>query len=593
MKNINKYPRFFIEHMSSYHKILIVVSALLLFIATAYSQTNEDSPFGFCPAAVFLEGYQNSGFSDAQNIGVTWTRPSIFAFWALVQPDMNDSTLIFNRYDQMFGTVPAGINILANISAAPANGDFSEHLMQDSYRPTDSTKYIRFVKRLVDRYNGDGVNDMPGLVNPIKYWQVGNEPNDRKTGFADLQRITYTAVKDVDTTVSIVIGGVSGFPPQYISFFNKTYEPLLQELGGKYFDIFDFHWYGNASGEYRLKDTKTGQDVLEHIKATIKKYGYSEDMPFWITEMGAYSGSPGPLFALTFPSQTEAQQASDYIKRYVYPLARGVKKIFPAYGLIEGFKQDDGYYDHTGLIYDGKLSDDLGIGVKKLGYYTYKLMTEKLEGSDWNQVETIIDGTDDTYCYGFKKKDGKIIRVLWWDYFDDPGYTNGKTTDVNLTIPNIDSVLITSAVPNADNGSELNENDYPAMFKTEIKKVVGNMVNITLGENPVFIEKLSSSSVGVGETNHSKKEIRILHQNYPNPFTSYTVFSFDLNSDNRISLKIFDVSGNEITTLIKDRFYQAGGYEVKWDALSMPSGIYYYQITSNSFSEIGTARLIR
>ena len=39
---------------------------------------------------------------------------------------------------------------------------------------------------------------------------------------------------------------------------------------------------------------------------------------------------------------------------------------------MDGFKGDDGYFDHTGLIYDGEDSGDLGLGVKKLAYYTYK-----------------------------------------------------------------------------------------------------------------------------------------------------------------------------------------------------------------------------
>ncbi|KAF5436221.1 hypothetical protein C5S36_00880, partial [Candidatus Methanophagaceae archaeon] len=58
----------------------------------------------------------------------------------------------------------------------------------------------------------------------------------------------------------------------------------------------------------------------------------------------------------------------------------------------------DGYFDHTGLIYDGQGSNDLGLGVKKLSYYTYKLMTEKLECSNWNNIETIQE-SDNVYVY--------------------------------------------------------------------------------------------------------------------------------------------------------------------------------------------------
>ena len=138
---------------------------------------------------------------------------------------------------------------------------------------------------------------------------------------------------------------------------------------------------------------------------------------YWITEMGSYSGNPSGAKDI-FSYQTESQQAGDYLKRFVFSISLGIKKIFPAFGLAEGFKHNDGYFDHTGLIYDEEGSNDLGKGVKKLGYYTYKLMTEKLEGSDWDNIETIIDGTNNIYVYKFYRRDlGKPIYVAWKDDF--------------------------------------------------------------------------------------------------------------------------------------------------------------------------------
>ncbi|MBF0432501.1 MAG: T9SS type A sorting domain-containing protein [Fibrobacteria bacterium] len=575
-----------------YHNALFVLFSFLVLLTATYSQGTEESPFGFCPAVVNIDGYLK-GYADAQNIGVTWTRPTIYAFWAVVQRDLKDTTLDFKSYDNTFGNVPVGMHIMGNISAAPAMGNFTDYLSPGSYFPTDSVQYIRFVKKLIDRYNGDGINDMPGLITPIKYWQVGNEPNTRKTDFAGLQRITFTAAKEVDTSVSILLGGVPGFPGDYIKYFDETYEPMLTELDGGYFDILDFHWYGTAYGDYRLKDSKTGKDVLEHIQSSLKSHGYAENLPIWISEMGAYSGSPGNLLALNFLPQTERQQAFDYLKRHVYPLARGVKKIFPGYGIMEGFKQEDGYFDHTGLIYDGKQSGDLGLGVKKLGYYAYKLMTEKLKGSDWDSIETIIDGVNNVYCYGFKKKSGKIVRVLWWDYFQDLSYTEGDTALVTLSVPDMDSVLITSAVPDAENGSELVDKDYPDFFLKETKPVTGNTVDIVLGIDPVFIENGSPFSVPVTRNSQGLSLSMVLEQNYPNPFNQKTLIGFNLKSDDRISLEVFDITGKMITALINNQLYSAGHYEVKWETMYLPSGIYYYRLSSKTFSETRKARLFR
>ena len=324
-----------------------------------------ESPFGFHPAVVSRMGYSSNGYEDAQNIGVAWTREGVYAFWFMVQPDLNSPIYDFSFYDMQWTKVPSNMKILGNISP---QGPLDEGYCQpNSYFPINEQQYTAFVKATVERYDGDGVDDMPGLQNPIKYWQVGNEPNGSKSGFADLQRITYTAIKKACPDCRVLIGGVPGMPPVsvYVSNFVLTYKPILDALSGKYVDILDFHWYGAATGDY-----KGAREVYDHIRSVLQADGFPA-IPVWITEMGAYSGDPassGPLAGgVDFPVQTERQQALDYLKRFVYPLSFGVKKIFPAFGLMEGFKHDGSYFDHTGLIYDGMDSDDAGLGVKNWG----------------------------------------------------------------------------------------------------------------------------------------------------------------------------------------------------------------------------------
>ena len=277
-------------------QLTVLIFGIFLFIGTilpitAFAQNYEDSPFGFHPAEVFKAGYPNNGFADAQNIGVEWHRPSRYILWTAVQPDLADTTLDFSMFDQIYGSVPDDIHILANIS--PQGRYDSGYCIPGTWIPTDTLKYIRFVEATVERYDGDGIDDMPGLTNPIKYWQVGNEPNDTLVSdFATLQRITYQAIKNADSSSIVLIGGVSGFPDNYILRFETIYAPILTELAGNYIDIFDFHWYGTATGEYRMKDTPGGEDVLEHIRSTLTTSGFPGDLPLWITEMGSYTGDP-------------------------------------------------------------------------------------------------------------------------------------------------------------------------------------------------------------------------------------------------------------------------------------------------------------
>ena len=71
-----------------------------------------------------------------------------------------------------------------------------------------------------------------------------------------------------------------------------------------------------------------------------------------------------------------------------------------------------------------------------------------------------------------------------------------------------------------------------------------------------------------------------LSQNYPNPFNPTTKINFDLPNDSRVNIKIFDVSGREIKTIVND-YKSAGYYTVQFDASGLSSGVYFYKLSTN------------
>ncbi|MDA3861171.1 MAG: T9SS type A sorting domain-containing protein, partial [Melioribacteraceae bacterium] len=73
-----------------------------------------------------------------------------------------------------------------------------------------------------------------------------------------------------------------------------------------------------------------------------------------------------------------------------------------------------------------------------------------------------------------------------------------------------------------------------------------------------------------------------LSQNYPNPFNPSTTIQFGLNQQTEVSLKIYDILGREITSLINSEVKFAGTYEVTFDASVMASGTYIYKLTANN-----------
>jgi len=81
----------------------------------------------------------------------------------------------------------------------------------------------------------------------------------------------------------------------------------------------------------------------------------------------------------------------------------------------------------------------------------------------------------------------------------------------------------------------------------------------------------------------------VLHQNYPNPFNPSTSIQYAISSRQFVSLKIYDVLGNEISTLVNE-YRDAGNYEAEFNASKLSSGVYYYQLKTGDF--IQTKKMI-
>src|SRR5690606_33730869 len=75
-----------------------------------------------------------------------------------------------------------------------------------------------------------------------------------------------------------------------------------------------------------------------------------------------------------------------------------------------------------------------------------------------------------------------------------------------------------------------------------------------------------------------------LKQNYPNPFNPTTVISYQLPVSSVVSLKVFDLLGREVATLVDGRV-SAGDHKVRFNASGLSSGMYIYRLSSGDFVE--------
>lgn len=363
----------------------------------------ERSPFGFHPASV------GDRYDDAGKIGVDWDRGGLYLMWILCQKDPSKAGYDWKMFDDYFKKLPEEMRPLKNITPAHpemarrGDVDVSKHLDGGSYRPADEAAYAAWVRAAVERYDGDGADDMPGLKVAAKHWQVDNEPPRGREGYADLVRITAKAIKEADPEATVLIGGLMQLPLGRLGTqaYEREYLPILKELNGEGFDIFDMHWFGNV-GEW-----KEFPGVLARVKQDLKQSGFG-DAPIWITEMGTYCNQPRSM-----PRQTEREQAAEMVKRHVVALHGGVEKVFWAWGMVEGFGEtgDNDFFDNTGFVYDGKGPDDPGRGVRKVVYWSYRQMTGLLRSWDGKPPEKLDAGEGvHAYRFGF---DGGGVTAVW------------------------------------------------------------------------------------------------------------------------------------------------------------------------------------
>ena len=103
---------------------------------------------------------------------------------------------------------------------------------------------------------------------------------------------------------------------------------------------------------------------------------------------------------------------------------------------------------------------------------------------------------------------------------------------------------------------------------------------------------LKKNATGIDATSHQLPYHFRLEQNYPNPFNPATVISFQLPVNSRVTLKVFDVNGREVATLV-DGEMTAGNHAVPFAPRATTTGLYFYQLTAGKFTQTRKAILMK
>lgn len=113
-----------------------------------------------------------------------------------------------------------------------------------------------------------------------------------------------------------------------------------------------------------------------------------------------------------------------------------------------------------------------------------------------------------------------------------------------------------------------------------------NLINTYLFASDNFNKGNSSGKRGLSQLNFS------LHQNYPNPFNPITIISWHSPVGSLQTLRVYDVLGREVATLV-DEYKEAGSYSVEFNSTRLPSGVYFYKLSSGNFTQTKKMVLLR
>ncbi|MDA8918414.1 hypothetical protein N9I08_01575 [Candidatus Pelagibacter sp.] len=129
---------------------------------------------------------------------------------------------------------------------SPFGKGFTKYLS----KPCSMEKYKTFLLALIDRYDGDGNNDMPELTKPIIYWEIMNEPEFKmffkgnENDFVEIFNFSSKLIKEKQKNAVIIMAGAAGMFPENKKFW-KSALPKIKD----HFDIANIHHISTPDGK--------------------------------------------------------------------------------------------------------------------------------------------------------------------------------------------------------------------------------------------------------------------------------------------------------------------------------------------------------
>ncbi len=144
-----------------------------------------------------------------------------------------------------------------------------------------------------------------------------------------------------------------------------------------------------------------------------------------------------------------------------------------------------------------------------------------------------------------------------------------------------------------DNGEHWHSSLLPNSYKVNALGVGSTDIFAGVGHGGGVWQNKLSSALGVGPQWSDTPQDFSLRQNYPNPFNPATTFEFTLSTQSIVTLKVFDLLGREVATILDNLHFAVGTHKAVWDASSVSSGIYIYRLQVENHTDARKMTLLR
>lgn len=166
----------------------------------------------------------------------------------------------------------------------------------------------------------------------------------------------------------------------------------------------------------------------------------------------------------------------------------------------------------------------------------------------------------------------------------------GNLDNVNRNDLNAKLIAVSEKIKQGDQNSAIKQLSALNYQVDELVKS-GKLVS-EYGESLTCEINYIEANMSKFSTENEQPSSFALEQNFPNPFNPKTTIRFQIPDNAYVTLKIYDMLGNDIATLVNDKL-EANVYEVQWDASRNSSGVYFYKLTAGNFVETKKMILVK